>query len=122
MSLGNQNNPLAARMQGVRTARDVSSGQGTGAANTVTYVTEGKVVFVGFNDDRGNPQAAMYFEVGGQLYAPSDTVAWCSRLLPITDWMAAGVSEKRKDSAPVAIPKTDSVDVMGGGDEEPSEG
>lgn len=112
MSLGNQNNPLAARMQGVRTARDVSSGQGKGPSSKVTHVMEGKVLFVGFNDERGNPQVAMYFDVAGQLYAPADTVAWCSRLLPITDWMAAGVAEQLKDNGPVAIPKTDTVDVM----------
>lgn len=120
MALGNQNNPLSARMQGVRTARDVSSGQGTGPSNKVTHVMEAKCVFVGFNDERGNPQVAMYFEVGGQLYAPTDTVAWCSRLLPITDWMAAGVAEQRKDSEPPNIPKTDSVDVLGG-DNDPVE-
>lgn len=118
MSLGNQNNPLAARMQGVRTARDASAGQGKGAANTVTHVIEAKVKFVSFNDERGNPAVAMYFDVGGQLYAAADTVQWCSRLMPATEWMAKAVSDHQKRNAPVSIPQSDSVDVVGGADED----
>jgi hypothetical protein len=117
---GNQNNVLSARMQGVRTARDGSTAQGTGPANTVTHVFEGKVKFVGFNDERGNPRVAMYFEVGGKLYAPADTVAWCDKLMPITEWMEAGVAEAQKRSAPVSIPKEDTVEVMD--DENPAGG
>lgn len=121
MSLGNQNSPLSARMQGVRTARDGSAGQGTGSPSTVTHVMEGKVKFVGFNDERGNPVTAMYFEVGGQLYAAADTVQWCSRLMPATDWLAKAIAEHEKRSAPVSIPKEDTVDVMDeGNDEDPS--
>jgi len=113
MSLGNQNNPLAARMQGVRTARD-ATGASVGPSQKVMHVVEGKVIFVNYNDEQGRPTVAMFFEVGGQHYAPSDTVAWCSTLKPMTDWLAAGVAEFQKDSAPVNIPKDDTVDVLGG--------
>ena len=121
--LGNQNNPLAARMQGVRTARDGSAGQGTGTPSTVTHVIEGKVKFVAFNDERGNQAVAMYFEVGGQLYAAADTVQWCNRLMPATDWLAKAVADHEKRTSPVRIPKEDTVDVMdesGNGDEDPT--
>jgi len=118
MSLGNQNNPLAARMRGVRTARDGTSTQGAGTPNTVTHVTEAKVKFVAFNDERGNPAVAMYFDVGGQLYAAADTVQWCSHLLPATDWIAQSISEHQKRNSPVSIPNDDSVDVLGGSDED----
>lgn len=113
MSLGNQNNPLATRMQGVRTARDATNAQ-PGQAQKVTHVVEGKVVFVNYNDEQGRPTVAMFFEVGGQYYAPSDTVAWCSTLRPMTDWLTKGVSEFTKDNEPATIPKDDAVDVMGG--------
>lgn len=116
--LGNQNNPLAARQLGVRTARDGTAAS-SGPASTVTGVLEGKVKFVFYNDERGIPRSAMFFDVGGKLYAPADTVAWCERLMPITEWMEAGVAAKLKEQAPVSIPKEDTVEVMddGVGDE-----
>lgn len=113
MSLGNQNNPLAARMQGVRTARDATNEQ-PGQSQRVNHVVEGKVIFVNFNDDQGRSTVAMFFEVGGAYYAPGDTVAWCSTLKPMTEWLAKGVAEFTKDREPAAIPKDDTVDVMGG--------
>lgn len=114
MSLGNQNNPLSARMQGVRTARDGTSNPGgSGTPNTVTNVQMGELMFVGFNDSSGKPQVALYFKVGDLYYAPKDTVQWCASLAPMTDWIAAGVAEKVKDLAPVAVPKEDQVDVLG---------
>lgn len=116
MSIGNENNPLKARMQGVRTARDGTAAS-AGKPQTVTNVVVGEVVFVGFNNERGEPQTALYFKVGDQYYAPADTVAWCSQLRPMTEWLAAGVAEKFKDQAPVTVPREDAVDVLGGGDE-----
>lgn len=113
MSLGNQNNPVSARMQGVRTARD-ATGASPGPSQKVTHVIDGQVKFVSFNDEQGRPQVAMFFKVGDQFYAPSDTVAWCNTLKPMTDWLAKGVAEFEKDIAPAVIPKEDSVDVMGG--------
>ena len=109
--LGNKNNPFAARQQGVRTARD-GTAPSAGPASTVTGVMEGKVKFVFYNDERGVERSAMFFDVGGKLYAPADTVAWCEKLMPITDWMAAGVAAKLKEQAPVSIPKDDTVEVM----------
>lgn len=117
MSLGNQNNPLSARTQGVRTARDATNAQ-PGASQKVTHVVEGKVVFVNYNDEQGRPTVAMFFKVGDQYYAPSDTVAWCSTLKPMTEWLTAGVTDFLKDREPPTIPKEDAVDVMGGVDDE----
>jgi hypothetical protein len=111
MSLGNENNPLKARMQGVRTARDATNVQ-PGQSQKVTHVVEGRVVFVNYNDEQGRSTVAMFFDVGGQYYAPGDTVAWCSTLKPMTDWLAKGVADFTRNSEPAVIPKEDSVDVL----------
>ena len=113
MSLGNERSPLQARMQGVRVARDGSAGT-QGKPQVVTNVVKAECVFVGFNDERGEPKVALYFKVGDQYLAPADTVSWCANLRPMTDWIAAGVEDKFKDEAPVEVPKSDSVDVLGG--------
>ncbi len=117
MSLGNNDNPLKARMQGVRVARDGTAAS-SGKPQTVTTVIKGEIVFVGYNDTRGEARSALFFKVGDQYYAPKDTEQWCASLRPMTDWIAAGVLEKLKEERPVAIPRTDSVDVLDDGTEE----
>lgn len=121
MSLGNQNNPLAARTQGVRTARNATA-PSSGSPQTVNQVVEGKCVFVGYNDERGEARTALFFKVGDQYYAPKDSVQWCSQLLPMTDWLRDAVQDKVRDEAPVVASKGDAVDVMGGGDDESEAG
>ena len=104
-------------MQGVRVARDGSAGN-AGKPQVVTNVAKAECVFVGFNDEQGRAQTALYFKVGDQYYAPADTVAWCANLRPMTDWLFAAVADKVKDEEPIEVPKTDAVDVLGGDEPE----
>ena len=117
MSLGNENNsPLKARMQGVRTARDGTGASASGTPKTVNHVIKGECVFVGFNNEQGRASVALFFKVGDQFYAPKDTEQWCASLFPMTDWLAAAVAEKFKEAQPVTVPRDDTVDVLGGED------
>ncbi len=114
MSLGNKaNNPLQARFQGVRTARD-GTAQSTGQPLTVKHVVEAKWEVVNYINDRGQEETALFIRIGEEYYAPADTVAWCANLRPMTDWLKDKVAAHRKSQAPVVVPDRDDVDVMGG--------
>jgi hypothetical protein len=93
-----------------------------GTPQKVTQVMRGEIVFVGYNDERGIAQTAMYFKVGDSLMSTLDTTEWCGKkLFPIADWMKGDVMRQLSGSAPaaqqVALPTEDSVDVMAGCDD-----
>lgn len=108
---------LAARRAGVKVARDASK-LPKGTPQKVTQVLRGEIVFVGYNDERGVPQTAMYFKVGDSLMSTQDTTEWCAKkLFPIADWMKGEVMKQLSNTAApaaVVLPTEDSVDVMGG--------
>jgi hypothetical protein len=122
MSVGSSSDSagLAARRAGVKVARDASKSP-KGAPQKVTQVVRGEIVFVGYNDERGVAQTAMYFKVGDALMSTPDTTEWCAKkLFPIADWMKGEVMRKlSNEAAPpsVALPSEDSVDVMAGCDD-----
>jgi len=115
---GNSNNVLAARMAGVRVATDGTPAQ-RGQPNKVTGVVEASVVFVWHNDMRGNAALAMYFKVGNDYYSTPDTTEWCDKLRPMAEWMKKEIAAKSAmQTSAEQIPKTDSVDVLGEGEDE----
>lgn len=118
MSVGSSSDSagLAARRAGVKIAQDASK-LPKGAPQKVTQVTRGEIVFVGYNDERGAPQTAMFFKVGDTLMSTADTTEWCAKkLFPIAEWMRGDVLRRLSSAAssPVVLPTEDSVDVMAG--------
>lgn len=123
MSFGTSvNSPVKARQAGVKIAVDATSTP-AGRPNTVNNVVEGAIIFVGYNDDRGRPQTAMFFRAGDAMMSTIDTTVWCAeKLFPMTEWMRKDVDAllAARASAPVTaaeLPSDDVVDVL----EEPSE-
>ncbi len=118
MSIGNTapKNPLAARMQGVRVARDTSGTTEAGTPNVVNLTVPAEWVVINYNDARGRAVSALYLKVGDAYYASRDTVEWTGNLLPMTDWIKqqldAKAAEKARDAKPVAMPTTDAVDLL----------
>lgn len=112
MSLGNKANPLQARLQGVRTARD-GTAQGTGTPLTVKHVLPATWEVVNYINDRGQEETALFLRVGDQYYASADTVAWCANLRPMTEWLQERVAAYKKNQSPVVVPAHDGVDIMG---------
>ena len=60
----------------------------------------------------------------GSVYVPKNGEAWASELQASADWLKKGVTDKltRKEiarTASVELPKTDTVDVLGGSEPEP---
>jgi hypothetical protein len=121
MSIGGKNEgALGIRRAGVRVAVDGTSAA-KGVPNTVTGVSKAAAVIVWHNDSKGNPEAALFFEINGSYYSTPDTVEWCRSLRPMSDWMLKGVASKVKEELrPEEIPETDAVDVLGNGDDDES--
>lgn len=119
MSVGSSSDSpgLAARRAGVKVARDASKAV-KGTPQKVTQVMRGEIVFVGYNDERGVAQTAMFFKVGDNLMSTQDTTEWCAKkLFPIADWMKGDVMRQLSNEAgppTSALPTDDSVDVLGG--------
>lgn len=117
MPIGSSNDSagLAARRSGVKVARDASKSP-KGTPQKVTQVVRGEIVFVGYNDERGVSQTAMFFKVGDTLMSTPDTTEWCAKkLFPIADWMKGEVLRQlSSDAAPPSaeLPTDDSVDVV----------
>jgi len=118
MSIGGKNeSALNIRRAGVRVAVDGSSAS-KGTPNTVTGVSRAAAIIVWHNDAKGVPEAALFFEINGEYYSTPDTVDWCRSLRPMSDWMRKGMESKVKEELKAEeIPATDSVDVLGIGDD-----
>lgn len=106
------NSPLAARMAGVRVAREGTSDSDRGEPLKVIGVTEATWVVVAFCDERGVPCNGLFLKVGEDYYSTKDTVQWCSSLLPMNSRLRQQLNDRKKQSAPVEIPAADDVDVV----------
>jgi len=108
----NSSAAVSSRLAGVKVARDATGIEGKGKPNTVTGVIKGEIVFVGFNDERGNPSTAMYFKAGDRYMATKDTVEWCgTKLFPMAPWMIPQLERAMASQQPVELPTEDAADV-----------
>lgn len=109
----NNSAAVSSRMAGVKIARDATGTDGRGKPNTVTGVIKGEIVFVGFNDERGNPATAMYFKAGDRYMATKDTVEWCgTKLFPMAPWMIPQLERAMASQQSVELPTEDAADVV----------
>ena len=113
MSFGSNTNALTPRMAGVKVASD-GGGAERGKANIVTASASAEVLFVWHNDQRGIARLAMFFKVGDQYVTTPDTVEWCDKLRPMSEWMRKALDTKAEHQQPVDLPSDDAVDVLSG--------
>lgn len=119
MSIGGRNDGvLGIRRAGVRVAVDATA-VSKGTPNTVTGVAKAAALIVWHNDAKGNPEAALFFEINGEYYSTPDTVEWCRNLRPMSEWMKKGVGGKLNETIrSEEIAGADVVDVLGGGEDD----
>lgn len=108
---------LAPRFAGVRIAQDATIRQdGKGEPNKVVGISEVSLVLVAFYDERGAPCHGLYFRVGDDLVSAQDTVEWCGRLKPMSDWMRRQVDQHfsavEASATPPVVAQDDSVSVL----------
>lgn len=108
----NNSAAVSSRLAGVKIAKEATSNDGRGKPNTVTGVVKGEIVFVGFNDERGNSATAMCFKAGDRYMATKDTVEWCgTKLFPMAPWMIPQLERAMAAQTPVELPTDDAADV-----------
>jgi hypothetical protein len=106
----------ATRDNNVRPA-NVGATSKTAPQKTVQYMVEMKMFAVEVGDENGIKRQVMAFRVGGQWYHDPVGEQWLSRLRPIEPkaWLAQKLEERFQEATtPVAVPKQDTVDIMGG--------
>lgn len=110
----NSGDALATRRAGVLVNNGARENvDGPGEPQKLIGVAEAKVLFVQYTNAKGEVEMGMYFDVGGKLLSTTDTSEWCRKLHPMSDWLFKQVNAAKAQSAPVQVPSTDSVDVIG---------
>jgi hypothetical protein len=112
---------LSEQMKNIRTQGVVgaNSDPNSAPANTLLHCAPAQVFAIEMGDEQGRRIRTVVYKIGGALYADPNGEAWAKALRPIAEatWLAKQLREAiAAQDRTVSLPKTDNVDLFGGGD------